>query len=125
MKVLFIDDEQMLRTLGERILKKAGYEVVTAESGKEGIEAFSASPDTFDLIIIDQSMHGLSGIETMQELRRKKPEIPFILSSGHQLDDQNVPSELLNNKRFLSKPYRSNQLVEMVEEVLAIHTHQD
>ncbi len=68
MNVLFIDDEQMLCTLGERILKKAGYDVITAESGQEGIDAFKADTDSFDLVIIDQSMHGLTGIETIVDL---------------------------------------------------------
>ena len=125
MKVLFIDDELMLCNLGERILKRAGYEVVIAKSGQEGIDAFSTAPDEFDIIIIDSNMNGLNGIETLQQLRILKPEIPFILSSGHQLDEQDLPSDLLDNMGFLSKPYRSHQLVDKVEEVLAINIPQD
>ena len=125
MKVLFIDDELMLCNLGERILKRAGFEVVIAQSGQKGIDDFSADPDNFDIIIIDSNMNGLTGIETMQQLRTQKPGIPFILSSGHQLDEHDLPSDLLDNMGFLSKPYRSHQLVDKVEEVLAIKTPQD
>jgi two-component system, cell cycle sensor histidine kinase and response regulator CckA len=118
-KVLVIDDERMIRTLAEKILVRAGYEVILAETGNEGVDLFRQQPNKIDLLIVDMTMDGLSGEETLRACRVIHPYIPAVFSSGQFLDETDIPEDLALNTYYLQKPYRASALVEKIEEVVA------
>jgi len=118
LKILVIDDEKMIRDLAEKILKRAGYEVLLAENGTVGIDLFSKYKDDIHLIILDIYMEGLSGIDTLRQLKEISSDIPCIISSGNPNDLENIPAELNKNLRFLGKPYRAHQLTDIVKDIL-------
>ena len=120
MKVLVIDDEEMILSLATKILNRHGYDVITAFSGDEGLEAYAQQADQVDLMLVDMSMPGLSGLETLRRVREIEPELPCIISSGHLADKDDIPDNLTNGLYFLQKPYRADQLSDLVTEVLAI-----
>jgi CheY-like chemotaxis protein/anti-sigma regulatory factor (Ser/Thr protein kinase) len=93
-KILFVDDEKMIADIGEKILKRLGYDVVSRTSPIEALELFKAKPRAFDLVISDQTMPGMTGDGLARELMRINPEIPVILCTGYsQLIDPEKAKE--------------------------------
>jgi PAS domain S-box-containing protein len=85
--VLVIDDEPSVRDVASAILEKAGFEVLVAASGAEGLERFRASADRIVAVLLDMTMPDFSGEEVFAELRKVRPDVPVILSSGYNEQD--------------------------------------
>ena len=115
LKILVIDDDEIIRTLATRILVRAEYEVETADSGAAGLKAFSADPDSFALVLIDENMSGMTGQETLGKFRNIRPEFPCLLSSGYTIQKSDIRPELKENTWVLGKPYKTHQLREAVK----------
>jgi PAS domain S-box-containing protein len=81
--VMIVDDEPMLVALAEEMLAELGYEPVGFNSSNAALKAFQAQPRRFDLVLTDEAMPDLVGIELARELRRVRPDVPIILMSGH------------------------------------------
>ena len=114
MKILVIDDEEMIRNLARKILQRDGHEVLLADSGQSGLAIFSREHESLGLVLLDIRMHGVSGIETLHRIRDISPTMPCIMSSGQITDQTDLPDDITANLRFLQKPYRANTLSEMV-----------
>jgi hypothetical protein len=80
--VLLVDDEEALVALGEETLAELGYEPLGFASGEAAWQAFDEDPQRFDVVITDQTMPDLTGIELALRIRALCPDIPIILSSG-------------------------------------------
>lgn len=119
MKILVIDDEEMIRSLAQKILTRAGFEVLTAESGYSGLTLMSEKPHQIDLVLVDLTMDDMPGVETLRRIREIRPGLPCIISSGQTPTPDELPDELNRNVRFLQKPYRAKQLAEMVDQILS------
>ena len=117
-KILVIDDEEIIRTLAQRILNKAGYEIALAENGKSGVEKFQAEKDQIEAVICDMVMDDMSGFEVLSEIRKENPTIPGVISSGNPYNPDDVPDDIKDNIHFLQKPYRAKQLSELVQSIL-------
>lgn len=117
LKILAIDDQEIIRDLLVNMFGSAGHEVTTAERGEEGIAKFKIQ--RFDLVVTDLSMPDLSGWEVAREVKRLRPDMPVILITGW---GQNLDEEKLRESgvdRVVSKPFRIEQLMKTVEELLA------
>jgi PAS domain S-box-containing protein len=103
--VLFVDDEAQLRDMGEKMLGLLGFEVILAAHGLEALEIFQDCGDAISVVILDLTMPGMDGWETLAALRALRPGIPVVLASGY--DEAKVmegrQAELL--QAFLHKPY--------------------
>ncbi len=82
-RILFVDDEKMLVDIGEKILERLGYQVVSRTSPLEALELFRTKPDHFDLVVTDQTMPGMTGDLLAKELMRIRPEIPIVVCTGY------------------------------------------
>ena len=120
MKVLIVDDEHMIRDIAAKILKRAGVEVATAESGLDALEVLNSAETDIDIVILDLMMEGISGVKTLEEMRKFHPELPCIISTGQSLEPDDLPEHLKENTHFLQKPYRANQLTEVVRQVAPV-----
>jgi DNA-binding NtrC family response regulator len=118
-RILVIDDEEMIRSLAQRILIRAGFDVFTAESGQSGLKLFSENFHQIDLVLLDLTMDGIPGVETLKRIREISPNLPCIISSGQEPGPNELPYELNQNACFLQKPYRTKQLLEMVSPLLS------
>jgi PAS domain S-box-containing protein len=118
-KILLADDEETIRNLVRRVLQMAGLEVVVAADGREAIEKFTAGKDSIDLVILDLTMPHLDGESCFRELRRIKPGVKVILSSGYS--EQEIVSRFAGKglAGFVQKPYTSEELLAKIREVLA------
>jgi CheY-like chemotaxis protein len=93
-RILLVDDEKMLVEVGEQILRRLGYDVVSRTSPLEALELFKARPKDFDLVISDQTMPGMTGDGLASELMKLNSEIPVILCTGYsQMIDQRRATE--------------------------------
>ena len=116
--ILLIDDEAMIRNLGQVILERYGYTVLIADDGKQGWDRFLKEGKRIDLVILDLSMPQLSGREVMERIRKKDPDAKVIVSSGYseEMDNQSIKS--LEPAAYVSKPYRPDDLARTVRRVL-------
>jgi signal transduction histidine kinase/CheY-like chemotaxis protein len=115
---LVVDDEpRMLRVLAAT-LRHAGFDVITAGSGADGIDRFRESAETIRFVLLDLSMPEVSGEEVLREIRRIDPDTRVILTSGFA--ESHVMSRLESSKLsgFLQKPYDAAELLAMVHQVL-------
>ena len=81
-RILFVDDEEALVEMGEDILAELGYEVTSRMSSKEALALFQLDPSRFDLVITDQTMPEMTGLELAKELLSIKADLSVILCTG-------------------------------------------
>src|SRR3979411_3190049 len=81
--VMIVDDQRSLVALAEETLAALGYEPAGFDSSVAALEAFRAEPGAFDLVLTDETMPDLSGVELAREMRRVRPELPIVLMSGY------------------------------------------
>lgn len=117
MRILVIDDEEDILKIIAEMLTYAGYEVVEASSGREGIRLYRHAP--FDLVVTDLIMPEKDGLEVLMELRKDFPEVKVITLSGSTYGHSSLEtSKALGAARTLRKPFLEDQLLEAVREVL-------
>jgi two-component system cell cycle sensor histidine kinase/response regulator CckA len=116
--VLFIDDEEDLRILGKHMLIKAGYSVLTASNGREGLSLFKENQESINLIILDLIMPGMSGLNCMKEILKFKSKQKIIVSSGFSFSGLLTEALQAGAAGVLSKPYNMNKMLESVRKVL-------
>jgi len=113
--ILVIDDEEVIRNLGKTILGRAGYTVLAAADGAEGVALFARERERIDLVLLDLSMPRMSGTEVVEALRAIDPEVRVLLSSGYAADG--LPRGL-GSLPFVAKPYRGGELARAVRNAL-------
>jgi len=117
-RILFVDDEKMLVDVGEQILRRLGYDVVSRTSPLEALELFKARPKDFDLVISDQTMPGLTGDALASELMKLNPEIPVIICTGYsQLIDRRRAREK-GIRALVMKPILISEIADAIRRVL-------
>ncbi|CAI8301775.1 MAG: Transcriptional regulatory protein ZraR [Flavobacterium sp. SCGC AAA160-P02] len=117
-KILVIEDEAAIRRVLIKIISEESdaYEVEEAENGLDGIEKIINSD--YDLVLCDIKMPKMDGIEVLQKAKKTKPEIPFIMISGHGDLDTAVNSMRLGAFDYISKPPDLNRLLNTVRNAL-------
>jgi PAS domain S-box-containing protein len=116
--ILVIDDEDMLVEMSKSMLASLGYEVTTAPGSLEALEIFRAQPDTFALVLTDQTMPHMDGLQLARELRHIRPDIPIILCTGFS---EKVSPEAVAAARIdalLLKPVDFHNLGETIRKIL-------
>ncbi len=120
MTVLVVDDEEMIRAIAEKVLRRAGFDIITAATGRQAIDLFSKQSEHIAAVLIDMSMPDMTGLETIRELRAISPLIPCIISSGHNIVPGDIPADIANNIELLQKPYRSQTLAAVVKSLISV-----
>ena len=116
--ILLVDDEQMIRDLGESILTRSGYTVVVAEDGRQGIQTYYRERERIDLVILDLTMPYLSGWEVLEQIRELDPDQKVLLSSGFSVDLDKRDLKQLDRVDFVAKPYHLDELAAKVRQIL-------
>jgi len=117
-RILFVDDEEALVLVGERILAQLGYSVTSRTKSKEALSLVSEDPSRFDLVITDVSMPEMTGVEFAKEVLSLRPDMPIIMSSGfsHLVDAD--AAKAAGMKAFLMKPLTKREIAKTVRQVL-------
>jgi len=101
--ILLVDDQECLALLGADLLQDFGFLVTAVFNGPEAYKIFSEQPDRFDLIITDETMPDMAGIELAQAVYELSPGTPVILCSGHLLTMKEAGMERTNIIKVLGK----------------------
>ncbi len=116
--VLLVEDNDMVRSLIETMLKQLGYEVVTAGDGCDAVDTFRKERDRIGLVLSDVVMPRMDGWETMAAIRAIQPGFPVILASGNCLGEKAVGKNGQQPRAILQKPFSMAVLKETLEGVL-------
>jgi two-component system, cell cycle sensor histidine kinase and response regulator CckA len=114
--ILLVDDEQSVRSIVMKILQRANYKVLEAESGEAALRISDSHPDRIDLLISDMYMPGLRGPEVAQALAPKRPGLRVLFMSGYA--DQDSRAGVPPGANFLNKPFSGQELAAKVDAVL-------
>jgi len=115
--ILLADDEQIIRTLGESVLQNLGYSVITASNGAEAVKIYRKRGNEIALVVLDQIMPVMGGIEAYRGLKEINPDVKAILSSGYVIDDiQSLKDSGISG--FLNKPFSMNDIAIEVRRVI-------
>lgn len=117
--ILWTDDEIDLLKPHILFLEKKGYHVTTASNGRDALDLVASTP--FDLIILDENMPGITGLETLQQIKQEAPHIPVIMIT--KSEEENIMNQAVGNKiaDYLIKPVNPNQILIALKK----HLHSD
>lgn len=107
--LLWVDDEIELLKAHIIFLEKKGYEVMTVSNGSDAID--QCSQQTFDLVLLDEQMPGLSGLETLQRIKEIQPATPIVMVT--KSEEENIMDQAIGSKiaDYLIKPVNPNQIL--------------
>lgn len=110
--VLVVEDEQQIRDLMKAVLEVAGYSVITATNGAEGLEVYKEKKDQVEVVVTDWAMPEMNGPDMVRHIQAISPAAKVIIASGSIVHDQqaNGPS----GASWLQKPYSARELKEAV-----------
>ena len=114
-KILVIDDSEFIRTFCSDLLGDSGFEVLEAETGKEGISLFKKNSTT--CVILDVMLPDMDGLEVLKELKRIDEKVPVVLTTGEDPGWVGKAFEELGADAFFSKVGGANKLLDLVEEI--------
>lgn len=117
-RILLVDDEkEVLETLRQTLIY-LGYTVFSTTSGPEALELFSRAPDQFDLLVTDQTMPKMTGVQLASEVSRIKPGLPVLLCSGFGDVIQSEEVRNLGVQEVVMKPLTANEIAHKIRQVL-------
>ncbi|MFC2109053.1 response regulator [Bacteroidota bacterium] len=118
MKIVAIDDQQLVLLSLEKLLSSLGYQVKTAQSGKEGIELIEEFQP--DLLIVDINMDGMSGLDIVKHLRSAGNKIPIMVMSGNTDEDTIVDGFDLGIDDYMKKPVQLSEISARVRRLIGV-----
>jgi len=116
---LVIDDEEGVRNVAGGMFQRLGFEVLTAADGQEGVEAFRRDPGRVRVILLDLTMPHLGGEATLREIRRIRPDVKVILSSGYPEEAAARQFAGMGLSGFIQKPFAMDELAGKLRTALA------
>ncbi len=116
--ILLAEDDRMVRNLAVRVLEEAGYTVLAANDGAEAVRLFRREAGEADLLILDVVMPRQGGYQAWQEIRRIRPGVPVLFTSGYSENAIHTGFILKEGLRLLQKPYLPNALLRAVRDLL-------
>jgi CheY-like chemotaxis protein len=113
-----VDDEEMILTVGAKMLSRLGYTVKTARTGQEALAIYERERDTIAMVILDMIMPVMSGRDLFERLKELDPQIKTLLSSGYSIDGQ--AAEILKRgcNGFIQKPFTLEALSQKIRDIL-------
>jgi len=116
--ILLADDEEFVRDLGQRILSRWGYTVLTAANGKEALDVYRNKRDDVSLIILDWVMPEIGGKQCLEEICNMNPKARVLVASGLLSGGTAMEASRRGAKGFVGKPYNAKKLLLSVREIL-------
>jgi len=116
--ILLVDDEEMIRDLGSRILTKAGYKVISASNGREALDLYQDRSSEIDLVVLDLIMPEMGGKQFLEALLSLNPSAKVVIASGFSANGSTKDTLAAGAEGFVNKPYDMRQVLGVVREVL-------
>ena len=115
--LLLVDDESRILSALRRTLRREGYEILTAESAAEGLRILESCE--VDLVLTDQKMPGMSGLEFLEKVATRHPEIARLVITGWPEEIPSDQIKLLGIRALIPKPWDDHQLRSLLRDNLA------
>lgn len=115
-KILVVEDDKHVRKLMNAVLKREGYEVLTAENGIQALEVLEVQH--IDLIILDIMMPGMDGYEFAEELRNANNMIPILMATAKQLPEDKKKGFRLGTDDYMTKPVDTEEMLLRIQALL-------
>jgi CheY-like chemotaxis protein len=117
-QILFVDDEEALVEMGEDLLAELGYEVVCRMNSREALALVKDDPSRFDLVVTDQTMPEMTGLELASEILVIRPDMPIIMCTGYsQLVDADK-ARAAGIRAFVMKPLTKREIAGTIRKVI-------
>lgn len=116
--ILLVDDETAITGYLSELLGMNQYRVTPCNASSLALEIFSVAPETFDLVITDMSLPGMSGIELAGRILQQRPEIPVILCSGYIDEKTRQLIHKTGIRAAFNKPVNSMTLINSIRQLL-------
>lgn len=117
-KILFVDDEEVICSMAAEFLEMQGFIVDTYEDSREAFDAFCRDPDDFDIVITDQVMPKMTGIELLKNIIGIRSAIPRILCTGFSEELNHKDEKEVGIDAFFMKPYRFEDLIGQIKKLV-------
>jgi two-component system, cell cycle sensor histidine kinase and response regulator CckA len=114
-RILIVDDEPSVRAIARDVLTRAGFTVVLAQDGEQALECFRIEGTAIDAVLLDMTMPGLNGLDTLRAIHEIARDVPIVLTSGYPEQE----AARLSGGRFLQKPFALSALVATMNDALA------
>ena len=111
---ILAEDEEMVRELSKRMLKKLGFNVIAVSDGQEALEAFESNPDNVDLLVFDVVMPELNGRDAFEKICEIRKGVPIVFCTGYSRKE--LPDDFLDrtDSEILKKPFSISDLGECI-----------
>jgi PAS domain S-box-containing protein len=113
-RILFVDDEEQLVLLGERMLRRTGYKVEGAQNVVQALTRLESEPDHFQLVVTDQTMPAMTGLQFAARIRKLRPNLPVVLATGNLTALAAEEAQRVGVAEILPKPYSLAELAAVV-----------
>ncbi len=117
-RILIVDDEPSIVEVNKKNLEKLGYNVTITTESSWALEKIRSAPDQFDLVISDQTMPGLTGVELSLEILKTRPDMPIIICTGYSSVISEENSLTIGIRKYLKKPVSTNRLARSIRQVI-------
>lgn len=118
-RILIVDDEKAILGFMRAWLSRAGYEIQTFDDSRQALAYFRQNPQQVDLMITDQTMPAMTGVELAAEILELRPELPVILCSGYSEQIDEEVAAAVGIRSFVNKPYDRGPMLATIHELLA------
>lgn len=118
--VLVAEDEDLVRELAIEVLRANGFDTIGARHGGEALSLFAQHAEHIDAVLLDLSMPVVDGATVLGELKRQKPDVRVVVTSGYD-DSATQDDDGAASVSFLQKPYRAERLISELRAVLGHH----
>ena len=117
-RILIADDEALMRDMAGESLRRRGHDVTLARNATEALEKFDES---FELVLSDYKMPGMTGLDFLKKIRERRSEVPFVIMTAHGTVQVAVEAMRHSAWDFLEKPFDPEVLELTVERALEVH----
>ena len=119
-RILYVDDDETLRDLFQRMMQRRGYSVRLAEDGSEALDILSREAGSFDLLLLDYNMPGLTGLDVAREVRKHYGNLPIAIASGFITDEIRDQARALGVMDLVFKPNGVTEYCEVVDRLVRV-----
>jgi two-component system cell cycle sensor histidine kinase/response regulator CckA len=116
--ILVVDDEDKVRDVAARMLRRQGYHVLEACDGEAALSVSADHPGTIDLVCSDAVMPGMTGVQAVSSLRRDRPTLKAVFMSGYSCDDLLALGLDSSRDPFIQKPFTATTFLRSIRERL-------
>jgi two-component system, cell cycle sensor histidine kinase and response regulator CckA len=118
-RIMYVDDDQSLVFLVQRLLRRRGYQVTSFEDPRAAVAALRQTPQDFDLVVTDYNMPGYCGLELVKEAQQIRPDLPVALASGYVTADISEQALAAGARALIHKPNDVSELCAIVDQLLS------